>query len=164
MHMPTTLKLETLKLWLFTFIKIPLIFWLRPRVVEISDQRAMVMIKLNHRSRNHVHSMYFGAICTGVDLVPGLIALRLINQSREKITFVFKDFKADFLHRMESNVYFICDEGHLIQAAIQRAIETNERQNVTLNVTTIVPDKFGDEPTGKFEITISMKKSQRKTL
>lgn len=153
-----TLKLETLKLWIFTFLNIPLIFWLRPRVMEISNQRAVVMIKLNRRSRNHVHSMYFGAICTGVDLVPGLIALRLIKQANEKIVFVFKDFHAEFIHRAESDVYFICEEGHLIQAAIQQAIATQERQNVTLNVKTVVPDKFGDEPTGKFTITISLKK------
>lgn len=156
--MPSTLILETLKLWIFTFLNIPLIFWLRPRVVELSDQRAMVMMKLNRRSRNHVRSMYFGAICTGVDLVPGLLALRHINQSKEKITFVFKDFHGEFLHRAESNVYFICDEGELIKKAIQQAIDSNERQNVTLNVTTIVPDKFGNEPTGKFTITLSLKK------
>lgn len=156
--MPSTLKLETLKLWIFTFINIPLIFWLRPRVVELSDQRAMVMMKLNRRSRNHVRSMYFGALCTGVDLVPGLLALRHIKNSKAKITFVFKDFQGEFLHRAESNVYFICEQGQLIQDAIQQAIATNERQNVTLNVTTIVPDKFGTEPTGKFSITLSLKK------
>lgn len=156
--MHTTLKLETLKLWFFTLFNIPLIFWLRPRVVELSNQRAMVKIKLNHRTRNHVRSMYFGAICTGVDLVPGLLAMRLIKQSKQKISFVFKDFQGEFLHRAESHVYFICDQGHLIQEAVNQAITTNERQNVTLQVITIVPDKFGDEPTGKFSLTISMKK------
>lgn len=156
--MPSTLKLETLKLWFFTFINIPLIFWLRPRVVELSDQRAMVMMKYNRRTRNHVRSMYFGAICTGVDLVPGLLALRHIKQSKQRISFVFKDFQAEFLHRAESNVYFICEQGDLIKAAISQAIATNERQNVTLNVTTIVPDKFGEDPTGRFAITLSLKK------
>lgn len=156
--MLATLKLETLKLWLFTFLNIPLIFWLRPRVVELSNQRAMVKIKLNRRTRNHVRSMYFGAICTGVDLVPGLLAMRLIKQSKQKISFVFKDFHGEFLHRAESDVYFICDEGQLIQEAVNQAVATNERQNVTLHVITTVPDKFGDEATGKFSLTISMKK------
>lgn len=156
--MPATLKMETLKLWIFTLFNIPLIFWLRPRVLELSNQRAMVKIKLNRRTRNHVRSMYFGAICTGVDLVPGLLAMRLIKQSKQKISFVFKDFQGEFLHRAESDVYFICDEGHLIQDAVNKAVTTNERQNVTLHVTTIVPDKFGEESTGKFSLTISMKK------
>ncbi len=156
--MPATLKLETLKLWVFTFFNIPLIFWLRPRVLELSNERAVVKMKLNRRTRNHVRSMYFGAICTGVDLVPGLLAMRLIKQSKQKISFVFKDFQGEFLHRAESDVYFTCEQGALIQQAVNQAIATGERQNVTLNVVTTVPDKFGSEPTGKFSLTISMKK------
>ena len=144
--MQKTLLFETLKLWLFCFFNIPLIFWLRPRILLTSDTSAVVMIELNRRTRNHVNSMYFGAICTGVDLVPGVLAMRLIKQSKEKISFVFKDFYADFLQRCEGNVYFTCDEGELIAAAINKAIATNERQNVTLNVTATVPDKLGTEP------------------
>lgn len=156
--MTKVLKWETCKLWVFCFFNIPLIFWLRPRILALSDTSAVVMIKLNRRSRNHVRSMYFGAICTGVDLVPGAIAMRLIKQHKEKIAFVFKDFYGEFLHRCEGDVHFTCTEGNLIAAAIAQAKATNERQNVTLNVTATVPSKSGDEPTGKFKLTLSLKK------
>tara|TARA_R110000868_G_scaffold53033_1_gene166893 strand:- start:1618 stop:1785 length:168 start_codon:yes stop_codon:yes gene_type:complete len=52
----------------------------------------------------------------------------------------------------------IFNEGALIAEAINKAATTNERQNVTLNVTTTVPEKLGDEPTGKFQLTLSLKK------
>jgi hypothetical protein len=156
--MTKILKYETWKLWLFCFFNIPLILWLRPRILKMSDTQAVVMIKLNRRTRNHVHSMYFGALCTGVDLVPGVLAMRLINQQKDKISFVFKDFYAEFLHRCEGDVYFTCEEGHLIAAAIHQAKTTNERQNVTLNVTATVPSKLGEEPAGKFKLTLSLKK------
>jgi hypothetical protein len=102
--------------------------------------------------------MYFGALCTGVDLVPGAIAMRLIKKQKEKISFVFKDFYGEFLHRCEGDVHFTCNEGSLIAAAIEKTKATGERQNVTLNVTATVPSKSGDEPAGKFELTLSLKK------
>ena len=73
---------RTLNLWLFTFFNIPLIMWLRPRVLEQDEQRCTVMIKLSRRSRNHVHSMYFAALCTGADLTPGLLAMEAIKKEQ----------------------------------------------------------------------------------
>ncbi len=158
--MAVNLRYETWKLWLFCFFNIPLIFWLRPRIVAVSNTEAEVVIKLNRRSRNHVKSMYFGAICVGVDLVPGVLAMRLIKQQDEKMSFVFKDFHGDFLHRCEGDVHFSCKEGEVIAAAIAKAKQTNERQNVTLNVIATVPTKLGAEPAGKFQLTLSIKKSK----
>ena len=156
--MQKVLKLETFKLWLFCFFNIPLICWLRPRILVMSNTEAVIMMKLSRRSRNHVHSMYFGAICVGVDLVPGALAMHLIKQQKEKIVFVFKDFYAEFLHRCEGDVYFTCNEGDVIAAAINQAAQTGERQNVTLNVTATVPSKLGAEPAGRFRLTLSLKK------
>jgi hypothetical protein len=155
--MTNILKYETLKLWLFCFFNIPLICWLRPRILVLNNTEAVIMMKLNRRSRNHVKSMYFGAICVGVDLVPGALAMHLIKQQKDKITFVFKDFYADFLHRCEGDVYFRCDEGEVIAAAIKQAKLTNERQNVTINVTATVPSKLGTELAGRFRLTLSLK-------
>tara|TARA_R110000868_G_scaffold22219_3_gene91276 strand:- start:184 stop:654 length:471 start_codon:yes stop_codon:yes gene_type:complete len=154
----TYLRVETWKLWLFCFLKIPLIGWLRPRIIQLSATNAEVMIKLTRRSKNHVNSMYFGAICVGVDLVPGALAMHLIKHQQDKINFVFKDFHAEFLHRAEGDVHFTCDEGHIIAAAIEETKQKNERANATLNVTATVPSKFGTEPVGKFKLTISLKK------
>ncbi|MDA8562129.1 DUF4442 domain-containing protein [Gammaproteobacteria bacterium] len=152
------LKVKTWKLWLFSFFNLPLIFWLRPRIIEINNNKASIMIKLNHRSRNHIKSMYFGALCSGVDLAPGVLAMHLISQQKHKISFVFKDFQAKFLHRCEDNTYFTCNEGHLISVAINKTITTGKRQNITLNVFATVPSKFDSEPTGKFQLTLSLKK------
>lgn len=158
--MTVNLRYETWKLWLFCFFNIPLIFWLRPRVVALSNTEAEVVIKLNRRSRNHINSMYFGALCVGVDLVPGVLTMRLIKQKNEKMNFLFKDFQGEFLHRCEGDVHFICKEGDVIAAAIDTAIQTQERVNVSLNVIATVPTKLGHEPAGKFKLTISIKKSK----
>ena len=72
----------------------------------------------------------------------------------------FRPFEAEFLQRCEGDVHFSCKEGDIIAAAIDTAMQTGERVNVGLNVTATVPTKLGNEPAGKFKLTISIKKSK----
>lgn len=148
---------RTLKLWLFTFFNIPLIMWLRPRIMEQDIQRCTIMIKLFRRSKNHVRSMYFAAICTGADLAPGLLAMEAIKQQKTKCSFVFKDITGSFLKRVEANAYFTCNDGQLITDTVKKAVATKERQNVTLNIVVTTPDISGNEPMAEFKLTISIK-------
>lgn len=155
--MQKTLWRETLELWVFTLVKIPLIGWLRPRVLELTETRSVIMMRLKHRTKNHLRSMYFGVLCTGADLAPGLLTINMLKKHKTKCTFLFKDFQADFLKRAEADTHFICDEGHIIAETVKKAVETKERQNTTINVVATTPSISGDEPVAKFKLTISVK-------
>lgn len=152
-----TLWRETFLLWLFAFFKIPMIFWVRPKLLELSDSRAVLKIPFRRRTKNHVNSMYFGALCVGCDLAAGIIAMRLIRKQSGKFVFIFKDFHAEFLKRCEGDVYLTCNDGNLVAEAIEKAKQTQSRQNVSMNVIGTVPSKFGDEPVCHFKITLSIK-------
>lgn len=148
---------ETILLWLFSITNLPMVFWLKPRIIELNDTNCIVMMPFRRRTKNHVKSMYFGVLCAGADLAGGIMAMRLLNKQKEKFTFLFKDFQADFLKRCEDDVYVICDEGQVVSECIEKARETKQRQNVTLNVIAKVPSKFGDEPVCRFKLTLSIK-------
>jgi acyl-coenzyme A thioesterase PaaI-like protein len=152
-----TLWRETLLLWLFSFKNLPLVFWLKPRVIELTDKRGVLMMPFRRRSKNHVSSMYFGVLSAGADLAAGIVAMRLFHKQKEKFTFIFKDFQAEFLKRCEADTYFTCDQGDLVKEAIEKALQTKQRQNVGLNVVATVPAKYGDEAVCKFKITLSLK-------
>lgn len=149
---------KTLILWVYTFFKIPLIAWLRPRVLTLDEKTCQIMIKLSRRAKNHVNSMYFAALCTGADLAPGLMAMNVIHEKKAKCNFVFKDFSADFLKRATSNVYFTCDSGPEIEKTVLAAKKSGERENVTVNVVATTPDVTGNEPIATFTLTLSVKK------
>jgi len=155
--MAKTLWKETLKLWAFTLVNIPLIFWLRPKVLELTEARSVILIPMGRRSRNHLKSMYFAVLCAGADLAPGLLTLNVLGKQTVKCSFLFKDFQADFLKRCEGDACFTCSEGLAISEAVARAVQTRERQNVTLNVTATVPSLSGDEVIARFKLTISIK-------
>jgi acyl-coenzyme A thioesterase PaaI-like protein len=154
---PATFR-ETARLRLFGLLKIPVIFFVGPKVIEIDDEHCVIEIPLNRRTRNHYRSMYFGVMAAGADLGAGLMAQFLAEkQVGGKIGILFKDFKADFLKRAEGDTRFICEEGDKIREAIATTMETRERQNLPVRVYATVPSKSGNEPVAEFVLTLSLK-------
>ncbi len=137
-------------------IKIPLMHFCRPKILHIDDNKVIVRIILKRRTKNHIGSMYFGALAVGADLTGGYLALHHTNKINKKINLLFKDFNAEFLKRAEGNVHFECNEGEKIKTLIQKVIDTKTRCNENINVTAYVPSKL-DEPVARFKLTLSLK-------
>lgn len=153
---------QTLKLRALGALKIPLLFFLSPSVVEINDYRAVVRIPLTRRSKNHMNCMYFAALAAGADVAGGLIAWKLIEEQAlrgQKISLLFKDFKAEFLKRAEGDVLFTCEEGLAIRQMVERVAASGERENMPVHVTATVPSKLGSEPVAQFTLTLSLKRA-----
>ncbi|MEZ0390673.1 MAG: DUF4442 domain-containing protein [Pseudobdellovibrionaceae bacterium] len=152
---------NTIFVRLFTFWNIPLIWWIRPSILEMSQNNTVVEIKLNRRTQNHLKSMYFGALAIGSELVVAAKAVQAIYNSKEKVDFVFKDFKAEFLKRAEGHVHFICEKGDEVEALVKKTIATGERETQTFAGYAIVPSKDPNEKILTFEVTLSVKRRKR---
>tara|TARA_B100001750_G_C15449127_1_gene567940 strand:- start:117 stop:599 length:483 start_codon:yes stop_codon:yes gene_type:complete len=144
-------------LWYFGLTQVRLIHYCRPKIVDVNKDGVTLFMPLDRRTRNHVRSMYIGAMVVGVDMVTGFTALLKIRESKRNVILIFKDLKANFLKRAEGDIHYICSEGKAIAAAVEEAIRTGERVNLPVPVIATVPDKFGDEPVAEFIITLSMK-------
>jgi len=149
---------ETVRLRLWTLANVPLLFFLRPSVVETSPQRTVVRIPLTRRSRNHIGSMYFGALCAGADLAGALTAMRRIEASGRAVSLIFKDVTARFHRRAEGDVLFTCEEGEAVAALVARAIGTGEREERPVRIVATVPEKLASEPAAEFLLTLSVKR------
>lgn len=151
-----TLK-QTAFVRLFGLTKVPVLFYIGPKVIKLDDSSCEIMVPLKRRTKNHLNSMYFGVLACGADLAGGLMAMQLIRQSGRNIALVFKDFKADFLKRAEGDTHFICNQGQDVANLVKKTIESGERENLTLEVIAYVPKKLGKEPAAKFSLTLSLK-------
>ena len=141
----------------FSISKIPLLWFCRPKIISISSKSIEIKIPLKRRTKNHLNSMYFGALSVGADITGGFLAMMCIQKTKKKVALIFKDFKADFLKRAEGDVHFVCNEGKIIQSMINDVVEKKIRVNQPINVIAYVPDKLGDEPVAKFSLTLSIK-------
>lgn len=139
-------------------LKIPLLLFLGPRVERLDERGCQVKIPFGWRSRNHVGSMYFGALCAGADLAGGLPAARLIWAQHGKVSLVFADLKAEFLKRADGDTLFTCDDGYAVAAAVRQADASGERVTLPVSVVATVPDKYGDEPVARFTLGLSLKR------
>ncbi len=149
---------ETLLVRVLGIARIHLIFYVSPHVLELSEDGCAVRIPLGYRTRNHLGSMYFGALCVGADLAGGLIAAWKQYTKHKRVQLVFKDFQANFLKRPDGDVVFRCTQGREISAAVAQADETGERVTIPVKITATVPSKYGEEPVGEFLLGLSLKR------
>lgn len=142
----------------FGLAKIPLLFACSPRVIEISDSSCKVLLPFRKIVKNHLGSMYFGAMAIGADTCVGMLALDKIQHSGKKISLIFKSFKADFLRRAEGDTLFVCEQGHDMDAMIAKVIATGERVSEPFKGQALV----NGEVVAEFELTLSLKLQKSK--
>ena len=142
----------------WAFAKIRLISYVRPRVLELSAERCEIVVPLSWRTRNHLRSMYFGALCTGADAAAALAGIEASRKAGGRVAVIFKDMRAEFLKRAEADVHFACEQGREIRDLIEWADASGERQNLPVRVVATVPSLLGSDPVALFTMTLSVKR------
>ncbi len=138
--------------------RIPVLFFVGPRVLRVDDDGCEVKIPLGYRTKNHLGSMYFGVLAAGADLAGGMNAAFAIWRKHKKVQLIFKDFHAEFLKRADGDVHFICNDGRLVNDTVARADATGERYTIPVEIVATVPSKYGSEPVARFKLGLSLKR------
>lgn len=153
---------NTIAVRIWSFFKVPLLYGVRPSVIELNDERVIVSIPLLRRNKNHLNSMYVGALVIGADIAGALLAFKKSLESDEAVSVIFKDFKGEFYLRPEDRTVFVCADGEKITQVVSAAINSGERENATVKVDVTCPNKTGDKLVAQFYLTLSVKKLAHK--
>ncbi len=153
---------QTLALRAYAFAKIPMVGFIRPKILELSENLCSIGIPLKRRNKNHLGSMYFGVLCAAADLAGGLAAMKKIQESKHTIHLIFKDFKADFHKRVEGDAVFINKQGKEIAELVNKAATSGEREEMILEIKAFVPSKLGQTAAASFKLTLSLKRRDSK--
>jgi acyl-coenzyme A thioesterase PaaI-like protein len=137
----------------FGLAKVPLLFACSPRVIELNEQCCRVEIPFRKVVKNHLGSMYFGALAIGADTCVGMLAMDQIQASGKNVSLVFKDFKANFLKRAEGPTIFICEQGKEVSELLSETIRSGERQHRTI----LAFAQAQGETVAEFQLTLSLK-------
>lgn len=150
------LSIRKMRWFLFVLgiTKIPMIAYLRPKLLLVNDNDAVVKIRLRRRSKNHLKSMYFGALAVGADIAGGLHAFYFAEKMGQKVSFAFKGIKADFIKRAESDIIFKSTEGKLVEKAMRKSRSEGERVNQPIKIEAINSDQ---EIVATFELIVSVR-------
>jgi len=144
-------------LWMFGLFKIPLIGFVRPRLLEITEARMVMKIPLRRRTRNHLGSMYFGALAIGADLAGAFQAFHVAEEANRRLSIAFKNFEADFIKRPETDVFFIAEDGLLIKEMVAESVKTKERVTKNINIKAVTGYPEQTEVVAEFVLGLSVK-------
>ncbi|MBL4594467.1 MAG: DUF4442 domain-containing protein [Flavobacteriales bacterium] len=148
------LKKMKWQVFLLGKFKIPLLGYTGLKLVEISDTTSIVKIRLKRRTKNHLNSMYFGALAIGADVAGGVHAFYFAQKHNKKVSFAFKGMSCEFIKRAESDCTFISKDGKKVEDAILKSIATGDRVNETTHVKVFDAEK---ELVATFEMIVSVK-------
>ncbi len=144
-------------LWYFGCIKVPMIGYLNPRLITLNDETIVIKLRLTRRSKNHLNSMYFGALAVGADLAGGIHGYYHARQAGVTLSLAFKSFHAQFLKRPEADVYFVCTMGETVKNMIAESRDTRQRINKPLQIIAYTHYPQQPEEVAKFELELSLK-------
>ena len=148
------MKFTPKKINTFLLFKLPAAFFTGVRVKSISESSAIVNVKYNWINKNPFKSLFWAVQGMASELSTGILVMRSINNSGEKVSMLVTNMSAVFTKKAIGKIQFKCNDGLLIEKAIEKAIQTKEGQTV------IVKSEGIDEKgisVSKFEYEWSLK-------
>lgn len=150
------MKLSPNKLNSFLMFKLPSAYLCGVRVKAISENSCEVTVKHRWINQNPFNSMFWAVQGMAAELTTGALMMMKIRQSGKKISMLVANNKATFTKKATGKIRFVCNEGHLIDVAIEKAIATGEGQTIWMQ--SIGVNSEGVEvSTFNFEWTIKLK-------
>ncbi len=116
------------KLNTFLLLKLPSAFICGVRVKYIDQNKSIVSVTHRWINQNPFNSMYFAVQAMAAELSTGILVMHHINKSGKKISMLVANNKSTFTKKATGRITFTCNDGHLIEEAIQKTIATGEGQ------------------------------------
>ena len=159
--MSMSLRKANWGLKLFAWRYIPLIGFCSPNIVRMDSKTLEVTMPHGWRTKNHLGSIYFGALAIGADLAGAFLVFSKAKARGVNANFAFKDVQGNFIKRPEARVHFTSHDGDVIDAMIDQSLATGERINKPVSVVVTCPTLYGDEAMATFTLTLSVKAKQK---
>jgi len=114
----------------FLFQKLPAAFFSGLRIVHFDATTCTVKIKYSWFSQNPFKSIYFAVEAMAAEMCSGMLAFAQVYQRNPKISMLVVKMEVNFIKKATGTVLFTCEDGALIQAAINESIETGEGKTI----------------------------------
>ena len=123
-----SMEVSVSKLNRFLFFKLPSAFICGVRVKFIDKEKCVVTVKHRWINQNPFNSMYFAVQAMAAELTTGAMVMGKIAKSGKKISMLVANNKSNFSKKATGRITFVCQDGHLIDDAIQKTIANGEGQ------------------------------------
>ncbi|GAA4276243.1 DUF4442 domain-containing protein [Aquimarina mytili] len=144
------------KLNTFLLLKLPSAWLCGVRVKKIDRNNCTVTVKHRWINQNPFNSMFWAVQGMAAELTTGALVTGYIRNSGKKISMLVANNNATFTKKATGRITFVCNDGHLVEDAIKKTIETGEGQTVWMK--SVGTNKEGIEVSSfNFEWTVKVK-------
>lgn len=116
----------------FLFFKLPSAYWCGVRLKVLTDEKAIAKVRYKWFNTNPFKSMYFAVQSMAAELSTGALVAKKTMEHKEKFAMLVIDHSGSFTKKATGKILFTCNDGKLVDDAIQKAIETNLPQKITM--------------------------------
>mgnify|MGYP001246852350 FL=1 len=129
----TFLKLinSPVKFRLFLLSKLPSAFFCGVRVRYADEKKCVVTVPYKWLSQNPFKSTYFACLGMAAEMSTGVLAMAHIYKRRPAVSMLVLKVEGSFLKKAVGRTTFTCEEGLILEQAIEDAISGDEGKTIT---------------------------------
>jgi len=151
------MAISTFKYNLFNFFKLPSAWWCGVRLRELDENKAIVTVKHRWFNQNPFKSMFWAVQGMAAEYTTGALVISKIHKSGKIVSMLVTNNDASFTKKATGRITFTCEDGHLINDALEKTIATGEGQAFTMKSIGVNKDGVVVS-TFNFEWSIRLKK------
>lgn len=140
---------------LFLLLKLPIALVSGLRVRALDEHHCTVSVPFKRLTQNPFRSVYFASQAMAAEMSTGVLCLAAIQGCRPAVSMLVVNLQAIFTKKATGRVFFTCENGDEITAAVATTMQTGE--GVTVKCTSIGRLADGTE-VSKFIVEWSLKR------
>ena len=156
--------LRTKALFQLGIAAMPMMRYVRPKLVELTPDLATVRIDVSRRSKNSYNSLFLGALAAGGDCVAGLFPRKFMFETGHRTIPIVKSTSSEYYKRVTTYAHFTCTQGRELYEICNSVVASGERRDFTVDVTVTAPSEFGDEVVARISQVMSVRDLNRKKV
>lgn len=143
----------------FLMSKLPSAYLCGVKLKELDSSKAVVTVTHKWINQNPFKSMYFAVQSMAAELSTGAIVIKKIKESGNNISMLVTNHSGRFTKKAVGKITFTCNNGVLIDEALNRTIATGEGQTIVMKSVGI---NENGEQVSEYEFEWSIKLKSKK--
>ena len=111
---------------LFLLHSLPAAFFSGVKMGSVSVDSSVIIIRFSWFSQNPFKSIYFACLSMAAEMSSGILALVHTIEKRPNISMLVLGVEASFYKKAIGTIRFQCQDGLLIQQAVEDAVRTGD--------------------------------------
>ena len=159
-HTSSFIKLmkHPVKFRMFLFSKLPAAFFAGLKVKEVDAKHCVVTVPYKWFTKNPFRSTYFACLSMAAELSTGALSMAHLYRSDPPVSMLVVKVESEYFKKATGPTYFVCEDGGIIQQAIEETIASSEAR--TVRARSAGSNKAG-EVVAEFFVTWSFKRKSK---